>query len=232
MNFLGRSGAEAEQKRSSIKIVRTSHCTENKIELGILEKICLFFLEEGGLKGWDFMRGERSFFSALIFLPNWPIQISVEYLIKYSARFYFILTERRGVEKMKYELTQDLLTGNKLIDQEHQQLFDAINVLFDACAQGKGRDQLVETADFLNLYVNRHFGDEEKLQVSAAYPFYETHKNFHENYKKKLQETTRELLATGPSVKILASLNQVVGILVSHIKIEDRKLAKYLQEKG
>ncbi len=52
MNFLGRGGAEAEQKRSSIKIVRTSHCTENKIELGILEKICLFFLEEGGLKGW------------------------------------------------------------------------------------------------------------------------------------------------------------------------------------
>ena len=39
---------------------------------------------------------------------------------------------------MRYELTQDLLTGNQLIDSEHRQLFDAINALMDACAQGAG----------------------------------------------------------------------------------------------
>ena len=33
---------------------------------------------------------------------------------------------------MRYELTQDLLTGNQLIDSEHRQLFDAINALLDA----------------------------------------------------------------------------------------------------
>ena len=33
---------------------------------------------------------------------------------------------------MRYELTQDLLTGNQLIDSEHRQLFDAINALHDA----------------------------------------------------------------------------------------------------
>ena len=39
---------------------------------------------------------------------------------------------------MKYELTSDLMTGNSLIDAEHKQLFDAINDLMDACAQGVG----------------------------------------------------------------------------------------------
>ena len=38
---------------------------------------------------------------------------------------------------MRYELTQDLLTGNNLIDTEHKQLFAAINDLLDACAQVK-----------------------------------------------------------------------------------------------
>lgn len=43
---------------------------------------------------------------------------------------------------MKYELTQDLVTGNALIDSEHRQLFAAVNSLMDACAEGKGRGQI------------------------------------------------------------------------------------------
>ena len=37
------------------------------------------------------------------------------------------------VRRMKYELTQELVTGNALIDSEHRQLFAAINDLLDAC---------------------------------------------------------------------------------------------------
>ena len=54
---------------------------------------------------------------------------------------------------MRYELTQDLLTGNQLIDSEHRQLFDAINALLDACAQGAGRTKINETVQFLNSYL-------------------------------------------------------------------------------
>ena len=49
---------------------------------------------------------------------------------------------------MRYELTQDLLTGNNLIDTEHKQLFAAINDLLDACSQGKGREKLAVTTSF------------------------------------------------------------------------------------
>ena len=54
---------------------------------------------------------------------------------------------------MKYELTSDLMTGNSLIDAEHKQLFDAINDLMDACAQGVGREKFMSTTQFLNSYV-------------------------------------------------------------------------------
>ena len=33
----------------------------------------------------------------------------------------------------KYVLTQDLLTGNELIDREHRKIFDEVNALLDAC---------------------------------------------------------------------------------------------------
>ena len=68
---------------------------------------------------------------------------------------------------MRYELTQDLLTGNQLIDSEHRQLFDAINALMDACAQGAGRTKINETVQFLNSYVSKHFRDEEQLQPTT-----------------------------------------------------------------
>ena len=130
---------------------------------------------------------------------------------------------------MRYELTPDLITGNSLIDTEHKQLFQAINTLLDACSQGKGRDQMMNTVRFLNDYVNKHFSDEEKLQSNSNYPGYQSHKTFHDGYKRKLSEATQDLLAEGPTVKALGQINQMAGILVSHIRIEDRKLAAFLR---
>lgn len=130
---------------------------------------------------------------------------------------------------MRYELTQELLTGNALIDTEHKQLFDAINALMDACAQGAGRARIEQTVNFLNSYVNKHFSDEERLQVSSKYPGYQTHKNFHEGYKRQLAEATVALEKEGPTVKALGTVNQVVGILISHIRTEDKKLARHVK---
>lgn len=131
---------------------------------------------------------------------------------------------------MQYEVTPDLITGNTLIDTEHKQLFAAINELLDACSKGKGRDQLMKTADFLNRYVEQHFSDEEKLQTNSKYPGYSAHKLFHDGYKRQMNQTTQELLAEGPTMKALGKLNQVAGVLISHIRVEDRKLAKYIKE--
>lgn len=131
---------------------------------------------------------------------------------------------------MKYELTDDLLTGNALIDSEHRELFAAVNNLMDACAQGKGRDQIQKTVQFLGDYVAKHFRDEEGLQTKSNYPGYPAHKQFHDGYRRKLAETTQVLTREGPSVKALGDLNGVVAILVSHIRTEDKRLARHIKD--
>lgn len=130
---------------------------------------------------------------------------------------------------MKYEVTEDLLTGNALIDSQHRQLFGAVNSLMDACSQGKGRAQIQQTVTFLSDYVVKHFGDEERLQVQSNYPGYTGHKQFHDGYRRQLGEVSLELVQAGPTVKALGDLNRVVAVLISHIRTEDKRVARHIQ---
>ena len=133
---------------------------------------------------------------------------------------------------MKYELTKDLMSGNSTIDREHRELFDAVNRLFDACSAGKGRAELEPTAKFLLDYVDRHFAHEEELQKKSGYPEYSSHRLFHEGYKKKLREIAAQISAHGSNIADLGVLNAHIGVLVSHIRLEDKKLGGFLIEKG
>ena len=133
---------------------------------------------------------------------------------------------------MKYELTPDLETGNALIDSEHRQLFSAINSLMDACSQGQGRAVLESTVKFLTDYVNKHFGDEENLQRKSSYPGMGPHKQFHETYKQQILAAGQKVAAEGASIQNVAELNRLAGVLVSHIRREDKKLTAHLKQNG
>ena len=128
-----------------------------------------------------------------------------------------------------YELTPDLETGNDLIDSEHRELFHAINNLLDACAGGKGRGQITSTVDFLTDYVDKHFADEEALQKDYKYPNYTAHQKFHIKYKSEIRQMGSILKAEGPTMKNLGQVNQLIGILVNHIRQEDKRLAAYIK---
>ena len=131
---------------------------------------------------------------------------------------------------MKYEVTPDLETGNALIDREHRELFGAINHLLDACSQGQGRTVLKSTVTFLNDYVKKHFSDEENLQVKSNYPGLPAHRQFHVNYRQQLADVSRSIEAEGPTIKAIGDLNRLAGVLISHIRREDKRLATYLKE--
>lgn len=134
---------------------------------------------------------------------------------------------------MAYILTEDLKTGNVLIDTEHQQLFDRINALLDACTQGKGRLQIDTTLKFLNDYIVKHFNDEEALQQKVQYPDYPNHKRYHESYKKIVKDVIEEFEKDGTSITLVAKVNtNIAGWLVNHIKSEDKKLASYIKQQG
>ncbi len=130
----------------------------------------------------------------------------------------------------RYEFTKKLETGNAVIDKEHRELFQAVNKLLDACSAGKGRTYMDDTIRFLNDYVQRHFSHEEQLQQKSSYPGLAAHRAFHEQYKKKLKEITSQISATGPGIAELAKLNGHIGLLVTHITTEDKKLGAFLNQ--
>jgi hemerythrin len=131
---------------------------------------------------------------------------------------------------MAYVLTPDLLTGNSLIDEEHKQLFKAINDLLDACASGKGRAHLAETLKFLGDYTAKHFGDEEKLQLDSKYPDYANHKILHDGFKRVVAELSAKLQKEGATVTLVGQVNSNIGDwLVRHIKREDVKVAQHVK---
>lgn len=131
---------------------------------------------------------------------------------------------------MAFAWTEDLRTNNALIDQQHQQLIQAINDLMNACAVGKGRAELEKTTRFLIDYTAKHFGDEEKLQLQYHYPDYANHKRYHDSFKQTVQQLAQELTKDGPTVALVGKLNTSVGgWLLNHIKREDVKVAAHIR---
>ncbi len=130
---------------------------------------------------------------------------------------------------MVYELTKELETGNSIIDNEHRELFRAVNKLLDECGKGKGRAAMESAIKFLLDYVDKHFAHEEDLQKKSNYPNQKAHFQFHENYKRKLREIAEQIPAAGPSVSDLAKLNSHIAVLISHIRIEDKNLGAFLK---
>lgn len=130
---------------------------------------------------------------------------------------------------MRYELTNDLKTGNAVIDREHSELLAAVNKLMDACGSGQGRAAITPTVKFLLDYVDKHFAHEEQLQASAKYPGLEAHRAFHRSYTAQLKDIAAKMSDT-PSIADMAKLNTQVALLVTHIRTEDKKLGAFLNQ--
>ncbi len=125
--------------------------------------------------------------------------------------------------------TKDLETGNQQIDGEHKQLIKAADDLIQACGKGKGRDEIAHAVDFLSNYTKTHFAHEELLQVKYKLPEYETHKAWHQAYVKEIEALAAKLKIEGATIAMVSEVNAKVGILLTHIKTMDLKLAKHIQ---
>ena len=126
--------------------------------------------------------------------------------------------------------SKSLETGNAQIDGEHKKLIEAINRLLEACAAGKGGEELGRTVDFLYEYTKTHFSHEEALQVRYGYPDYVNHKQFHDTFIKIVEHLADRLKAEGPTVELVTEINkQLAGWLLNHIKTEDVKVARYIK---
>lgn len=130
---------------------------------------------------------------------------------------------------MYAEFTDDLVTGNEVIDSQHKELINKINDLLRSCENGSSKDDATKMLNYLSEYTNYHFGAEESLQESIGYPGIEEHKKKHAELKATVQELY-DLLAKekGPTDAFAAMVNEkVTEWLYYHIQSFDRSVAEY-----
>lgn len=128
--------------------------------------------------------------------------------------------------------TPDLATNIEEIDRQHQELFQRINNLLDACNQGKGKAEVTNVIRFLEDYVISHFAEEERYMQQYAYPAAGDHKAEHKEFKKNFSQLKEQFQTDGPGVHIVIRANHIiVEWLRSHILKVDKALGEFLRTK-
>lgn len=132
----------------------------------------------------------------------------------------------------------DLLTGVSEIDIQHRELFNLINRFFDACDQGKGREEIKYVFEFLNNYIVSHFNIEEAYMTKHNYPGYTEHKQMHKDFKKDFAELEKKLddafnaMSTLNTLRTQIETNWLLGQWwVNHINKTDKALGIFLKSK-
>ncbi len=124
----------------------------------------------------------------------------------------------------------DLVTGDERVDEQHRRIFELLNNLIAACADGSDSTRLSETLNFLVEYAVKHFTDEELLQMQYNFPEYQKHKQMHDTLTAQVVELVKRYEASGSSAELSMDVNRVlVSWLVSHIIKEDKKIAKHIK---
>ncbi len=125
--------------------------------------------------------------------------------------------------KMEYKI------NNKLLDDEHQQLFDiAENALNYNNTDIKSHIKI--TISELYDYMKVHFKDEERYMEEIGYPQLSEHKIIHESIIHQMNDFIKQL-STLNIIEFEKKLIEYMDIwLINHILYEDRKIIKFLKE--
>ena len=123
-----------------------------------------------------------------------------------------------------------LLTGNALVDMQHQRIFAWVSELVLSCEAGTDTERLWDTLEFLDNHTIRHFIDEEALMLECGYPDRESHFQAHKTYRESIEYFQQRFNENGPSDELSNDVNKNVATwLIQHIQTEDRKIAEYIR---
>ena len=126
-----------------------------------------------------------------------------------------------------------LETGNKVVDDEHKEIFTLVEKMLDACTKGnftsgKRKEEVEKALDFLTRYTARHFVNEENLMDTSKYPERNTHKVQHEKFLPIIDSLKKKALAENGSLTSAMEINTaLVDWLIQHIMGSDKKFADY-----
>lgn len=133
---------------------------------------------------------------------------------------------------MAIKWNETLAVGHPEIDKQHQELYQRIDNLLEACNKGKGKEKLSELIDFLGEYVIIHFKTEESIMKQSGYPKYQEHKLAHDNFIARFKELKQQNIEEGGTVTLIVATNHlVIDWLNKHILSVDKEVGRFLQNK-
>jgi hemerythrin-like metal-binding protein len=115
--------------------------------------------------------------------------------------------------------------GDKVIDDQHRELFDLANKLIDALMEGNPRSEVETQLDNFLAHIIEHFDTEEVLMNQSEHPITISHLDVHH----KLLDRATELNAKyHHGDRVVRDLVQFIAhdVVAQHIILEDPKAIK------
>ena len=140
----------------------------------------------------------------------------------------------KGSGHMKYEFTQDFLTGIDSIDKEHAELFRITNEAYDLLHNEivlDKYDKIVAVLDELREYTKTHFAHEEEYMESINFQYIWSEKHAHINFVKKLDAIDLEKVDENQQEYIMEVLEYLAKWLTLHIKGADARIGAAVRAK-
>ena len=125
--------------------------------------------------------------------------------------------------------TENLSTGLGWQDEQHKELFERLDKLYEAISRGRGKEEVESTLDFLDGYVTYHFSREDGEMKTRSYPAYDSHKAEHDRFKASIASLKEDFNAGSPALSYKVK-TVLTDWLLSHIIIVDRDLGLFLFE--
>lgn len=128
------------------------------------------------------------------------------------------------------EFNDSLRVGNRLIDQEHEQLIEFINLLQRALENDASEGLVGQVLNGVIEYTKTHFFVEEELMRAYDYPDVENHKKAHIGFKGQAQKLV-EQYERGEGGLTESVMQFLKDWLTGHIMTVDAKLSAFLKGK-
>lgn len=118
-----------------------------------------------------------------------------------------------------------LKIGVTLVDLQHKQLLDQMDLLLESIKTKKDSKQILNVLKFLDMYVANHFGYEEQCMHINRCPMASQNKTAHAYFVSRLKEIKTNLISP-KSLDAVASgiTNELLNWFVNHIRGIDTHL--------
>jgi hemerythrin-like metal-binding protein len=127
-------------------------------------------------------------------------------------------------------LDASLLTGDAAVDEQHYELVALANRVAAAESEGRGVAEISSALEELAAYAASHFGSEERLMRSSAYP--EEAAEAHRAEHRDLTKRTRDFVMSyrrGEMTSVRPILEFLGEWLSEHLANTDRKLVDHVR---